>query len=101
MHFINDPSFKINATDSILKEELVSDYKRILEKWISADSVNKIRSTQIAKVEGRITVDYMKWATLSESIKAKLENFNQNILKPSDRPLLRAEKSDYPQDILR
>ncbi|HNP21000.1 MAG TPA: mechanosensitive ion channel [Panacibacter sp.] len=99
LHFINDPSFKINATDSILKEELVSDYKRILEKWISADSVNKIRSTQIAKVEGRITVDYMKWATLSESIKAKLENFNQNILKPSDRPLLRAEKSDYPQDI--
>lgn len=99
LHFINDPSFKINTTDSTLRAELVNDYKKILEKWLKADSVNKIRSTQIARIEGRVTVDYMKWATLSESIKGKLENFNENILKPSDKPLLSAKQSDYAQSI--
>jgi small-conductance mechanosensitive channel len=100
LHFVSDPSFKINPTDSVLRKEFADDYKKILDKWLKANAANKEKSLQIARIESKITVDYMKWSALSEDVKIRLEHFNENIFRSSNKPLLQAKRSDYSQDLL-
>lgn len=100
LHFIKDSTFKLQTTDSVFRNELVVNYNKILEKWIKADSVNKIRSMQIVKLESRLTIDYMRWSSLSENVKIRLVHFNENIFKPGNKPLLQAKRSDYSKSLL-
>ena len=63
-YFINDPALRINPTDSILIKEFVQDYNKILDRWLKANSANKAKSLQIARIESKIAVDYMRWQSV-------------------------------------
>lgn len=97
--FIADSSYKRTSANIAIRNIFLTQYNQILHRWLRADSLNKKRELQITRIQSRLTNDYMKLSQLSENVSVRMENFNLNILKPSDKPLLSAKKSDYSKSI--
>lgn len=97
--FIADSSYRMMPSDEAARNVFLTQYNQILERWLKADSINKERELLITRIQSRLTKDYIVLSGLSENVIVRMERFNQNILKASDKPLLNTRKNDYSKSI--
>lgn len=97
--FVKDTSYKIIPVDSTMRSIYLSEYDTILKRWIRLDSINKFNQASIANLQSKLTNDYIRVTGLYENVLLRMEHFNEDILKATDLPLLKARRSDYSKSI--
>lgn len=93
--FAADSSFRHIAVDSSVEKLFIAEYNDVMALSIRSDSILRKRVFEIAVIQSRLYKNYIKWSTLYENLKYRLDNFAETLLIARQKPLFSADENDY------
>jgi len=83
-----DSSLKVFPSDTVLRNQYVSQINILAGKWLEADTINKANLYRIAYLQNRVSMSYLKVVDLLDIVNARMFSYSKQVFRPEYQFLL-------------